>query len=130
MTDPRAIKLDASLDHVVLARDFVAEIERRYGAIPEEIRAHPEFVALLLPPLRADMEAYETHRATPAPPLESPLLALGGLQDRMVSRADLLAWRTHAAGIFEADLFSGGHFFPQEQLPDVARRVRRFLAEV
>lgn len=26
MTDPRAIKLDASLDHVVLARDFVAEI--------------------------------------------------------------------------------------------------------
>jgi serine/threonine-protein kinase RsbW len=26
MSDPRAIKLDASLDHVVLARDFVAEI--------------------------------------------------------------------------------------------------------
>ncbi len=116
--------------HPMNPRDFVAELERRYGAIPDEIRAHPEFVALLLPPLRADMEAYETHRVLPAPPLAVPVLALGGEQDRMVSRADVLAWRAHTADIFEADFFSGGHFFPQEQLADVARRVRRFLAEV
>lgn len=116
------------LIHQLGARDFVDAVEERYGAIPEEIRADPNFLDLLLPPLRADMEIYETYAHFPAPPLDRPLLAMGGLGDAVVSRDDVLAWRQHTTAYFEPAFFEGGHFFAQENVTAVTARVRMFLA--
>jgi surfactin synthase thioesterase subunit len=82
---------------------------------------------MLLPTLRADLEIYETYAHTDAAPLNVPMLALGGTEDSIVARADILAWRSHTTASFEADFFPGGHFFPQANLVAVASRVRQFL---
>jgi medium-chain acyl-[acyl-carrier-protein] hydrolase len=108
--------------------EFLTELERRYQGIPPAVRAEPELLALLLPVMRADLEVFETYSHAPGPPLEVPILALGGRSDPHVAPAELEAWRTHTAAAFAAELFPGGHFFVQSELPAVAARVRRFLA--
>jgi len=49
--------------------EFVAEINRRHGGIPAAVVEDADLVELLLPSLRADMTAIETHRPKPRPPL-------------------------------------------------------------
>jgi medium-chain acyl-[acyl-carrier-protein] hydrolase len=92
---------------------FVAEIQRRYNGIPEEVLRYPELVALLLPGLRADITALERHIHRPDTPLASPILALGGTGDPRVSPAELEAWRGETSGVFSLRLFPGGHFYLQ-----------------
>jgi medium-chain acyl-[acyl-carrier-protein] hydrolase len=108
--------------------EFIESVEHRYGAIPPEIRDSPEVLDLLLPVLRADLQAYETYRHVPDAPLAIPVLALGGEQDGNVSRPQLLDWRDYTTGPFEAGLLPGGHFFPQENFAPTVERVRDYLA--
>ncbi len=113
--------------HRLADDQLVAEVDQRYGGIPAAVRANPEFLALFLPALRADLTAYETYRPTEEPKLSLPLLALGGEDDRHVLRAELLAWQLHATGGFTSEFFPGGHFFLQTQAPDVVACVAKFL---
>lgn len=115
--------------HPMPQREFVEEVERRYGAIPPEIRNEPEYLDLLLPVLRADLQVYESYRCAAAAPLDLPILALGGSGDHIVSQTQLLDWRTHTTGRFESDILPGGHFFPQESLGPTTDRVKRFLSD-
>jgi medium-chain acyl-[acyl-carrier-protein] hydrolase len=121
---------DRPLLHQLPQREFIAMVERRYGAIPPEIRDHPEFLDLLLPVLRADLEVYETYRYVPAPPLDIPLLALGGDCDANVSREQINDWGAYTTGRFEADILPGGHFFLQEDVDATTVRVREFLSSI
>lgn len=121
---------DFPLLHRLPQREFLTEVQRRYGAIPPEIREHPEFLDLLLPVLRADLEVYETYRHVPAPPFELPLLALGGEADAIVSRPQVTDWSCYTTGAFESAMLPGGHFFLQEHPGATTDRVRQFLARV
>jgi medium-chain acyl-[acyl-carrier-protein] hydrolase len=113
--------------HQLAPREFLAAVEQRYGAIPGEIRSNPEFLELLLPALRADLELFETYSYQSGAPLEIPVLALGGTDDRLVARREIELWQQHTLGSFEADFMRGGHFFPQDDLAETSARVRRFL---
>lgn len=121
---------DLPLVHPLPQRQFIAEVERRYGAIPAEIRDHPEFLDLLLPLLRADLEVYETYRHEPSAPLDVPLLALGGDRDANVSREQICDWGAYTTGRFEAEMLPGGHFFVQDDVATSSARVREFLSTI
>src|SRR5690606_29936603 len=54
--------------------DFLVEIHRRYAAIPPEVASEPDVLALLLPALRADIAALETHVPGAREPLDCPIL--------------------------------------------------------
>ncbi len=90
---------------------FIAEIQRRYGGIPEQILRDPELMALVLPTLRADIRALELHRPGPRPPLGCPITAFGGAGDANVSREHLEAWRGETRRAFRMRIFPGGHFY-------------------
>jgi surfactin synthase thioesterase subunit len=90
---------------------FVAEVQRRYGGIHPEVARHADLMALLLPGLRADIRALETHRPPPRPPLPCPVSAFGGADDRLTPRAHLDAWRGETSGPFRVRVFPGGHFY-------------------
>lgn len=83
----------------------------RMGATPSEVLNEPELMELLLPMLRADFEAIETHDYGPQPQVAVPIIAFGGLGDREVSVDSLLAWRAASGPGFQAHLFPGDHFF-------------------
>ena len=70
--------------------DFIAAVNTRYQGIPEEILAHPDVLELLLPSLRADIEALETFRLSDdRPKIACATTVYGGEFDQTISRSDL-----------------------------------------
>lgn len=110
--------------------EFVAEINRRYGGIPAEILENDDVLALLLPCLRADIAALETHRPEPEPPLPCPISAFGGSDDPQTPRAQLDAWGAETTGGFEVRIFPGGHFYLEAQRPAVLAHVSAMLTPI
>jgi surfactin synthase thioesterase subunit len=94
---------------------FVAEAGRRYGGIPAVVLAEPDLLALLLPTLRADLTALETHAWAPGAPLDCPISAFGGLDDATTPTEHLEAWRPLTQAEFTMRRFPGGHFYFAER---------------
>lgn len=95
--------------------EFIASLSD-FGGMQSDVLAVPELLEMLIPVLRADIEAYETYSYVPGGSLEKmpwPLTVLGGQSDATVSRDELLGWQAHAGGSFTLELFAGDHFFTQ-----------------
>jgi surfactin synthase thioesterase subunit len=91
--------------------DFLRAMVARYDGISREILAERELVELVLPTLRADVQAAETYQYRPEPPLPGPITALGASNDSEVPESDLHAWAEHTQGRFDCSIFPGEHFF-------------------
>lgn len=93
---------------------FVAAVQERYAAIPDAVRANRELMDLLLPMLRADFALLDGYRYRDEPPLDVPLTALLGQEDRVELAADVRAWSEHARS-FDFRALPGGHFFHKDE---------------
>jgi medium-chain acyl-[acyl-carrier-protein] hydrolase len=111
-------------------REFVAEIDRRYGGIPTEILDDADVLALLLPSLRADLAALESFRPVTAAPLPCPVTVFGGSEDRLTPREHLDAWRSVTSRSFRVRVFPGGHFYLDRQRADVLADISATLAPI
>lgn len=118
-----------SLLHVLSDAEFVSEINRRYGGIPPEVAEHEELLALLLPSLRADIMALETH-CPPAgrAPLPCPISVFGGTDDPLTPRAHLDGWRSETSAAFRVRVFPGDHFYLHAQKDALLADVSATLA--
>jgi surfactin synthase thioesterase subunit len=85
----------------------------RFDSIPQAVFEHSELRQLVLPTLRADFAVCETYRYIPDRPLDCPIVAFGGLNDREVSREELGAWQSHTHSPFSLKMLPGDHFFIQ-----------------
>lgn len=90
--------------------EFV-DMLRRLNGTPHEVLENEELLQLMLPTLRADFELLQFYEYTDEPPLSCPITALGGLQDKEVSRQDLEAWRVQTTAAFVLRSFPGDHFY-------------------
>ena len=97
--------------HQLPEAEFVAQLCQRYNAIPQAVLQDNELMQLFLPILRDDLTMLETYVYTVDKPLNCPISAFGGLQDRMVSEFDLTGWREQTCGSFRLQMFPGDHFF-------------------
>lgn len=114
--------------HEMSDDDMVAEMNRRYDAIPRDLLEEPALLDLLLPALRGDMALTERHVYREEPPLTLPLFAFGG-RDDTVSESDLRAWSDETRGPFHWQMFPGGHFFLQEGCAPAWQAVKRAVLE-
>ncbi len=130
---PRVPDPDPPIGHLP-DDEFVAEIQSRYDAIPKDVLENPELLELVLPGLRADFEVMETHETLAEPPLESPITAVGGLEDHRVGEAGLAGWADETAGGFELRMFQGDHFYIQsneaEFLPYFRSELEKLLTSM
>lgn len=90
---------------------FIAEVQRRFSAIPEPLLAEPELLRRFAAPLRADLRAVLDYSYVPGPPLACPITAVGGRDDRDATAAELEAWAVHTSAGFRAVQLDAGHFF-------------------
>ncbi len=109
--------------------EFVAELQRRYGGVPEVIARDPEMCTIFLPAIRADLELVHSYTHEPAPPLDCGISAFGGTEDR-IGREHLEGWRLQTRGSFQLHVLPGDHFFVTTQTEEVVRRVTRQMQSV
>ncbi|MFI6768845.1 thioesterase II family protein [Streptomyces sp. NPDC050355] len=102
---------------------LIEEIRRTQGTDPRLLE-HPELLAMGLPVVRGDYKAVETYRHRPGPPLRTPVTALVGDADPLVTVEDAAAWRAHTAGEFRLRIFRGGdHFVLRTHWSEVAEHL-------
>ncbi|MGH9396576.1 MAG: thioesterase II family protein [Terriglobia bacterium] len=107
--------------------EFVDRMSMLEGA-PEEIIAHPEYMDLILPTLRADFELCESYVYKADTPLQCPISALGGLEDRKISRDGLSAWAEQTSSTFVLRTFPGGHLYLNDCEGQVVRSITMDLS--
>jgi surfactin synthase thioesterase subunit len=95
--------------------EFMQAVSARYGGIPSAVLAQQELVDIVLPALRADLTMFETYVYHHEPPLECPIAAFAGRDDRNVDDSMLARWEAHTRGRFTMTRFPGGHFFLQQE---------------
>lgn len=105
--------------HALPEQEFLAEIGRRYEAVPEEVVAEPDLLALLLPTLRADMAICDTYTFTDEAQLQCPISVLAGEGDANIDSEQLQGWNGVSHEDAEVHWFPGEHFFMREQLSQV-----------
>lgn len=81
-----------------------------------------EMRQLLLPMVRADFELHNTYNYSPKPPLDIPIIAIGGRVDPYVTSEYLLGWREQTKAGFEVFICPGDHYFIERQ--------RTYLTEI
>jgi surfactin synthase thioesterase subunit len=81
------------------------------NGVPEQLTDEPEFLKLMLPTLRADLEVCETYRYSAGTPLTCQISAYTGRDDPRSPAEDLIFWRAHTTGEFSCRIFPGDHFF-------------------
>jgi medium-chain acyl-[acyl-carrier-protein] hydrolase len=97
--------------HELDDESFLDAVQGRYGAIPDVVRNEPELLALLLPALRADVRAFETHVPLDRAVVRCPVHVYGGADDLHPGPAQLTAWQRVAASKISVRVFDGDHFY-------------------
>jgi surfactin synthase thioesterase subunit/glycosyltransferase involved in cell wall biosynthesis len=92
--------------------EFLDELRRLEG-VPPEVLENAELMRVLLPGLRADAALYRNYVYTEEPPLDCPIRAYGGSEDRNVARGQLERWGEQTTASFGWQVFPGGHFYLQ-----------------
>jgi surfactin synthase thioesterase subunit len=98
-----------------LADGAFVEAIRNIGGTPEAILQHQQLLAMMLPILRADLKILETYKYEAGAPLNIPLYAVGGADDTVVMKENLLAWEQHTVNRWESQFFPGSHFYFREE---------------
>jgi surfactin synthase thioesterase subunit len=112
---------DQELDDEAL----VASLARQQVTAPE-LLANEELMDLVLPVLRADLALARGYRDGHGRRLaRTPVLAIAGQDDRLVTLDQLTAWRTVTDRWLGHELPPGEHFFYQQDPAGLARAVER-----
>jgi medium-chain acyl-[acyl-carrier-protein] hydrolase len=93
--------------------DDAALIEkmREFKGTPEEVFQHPELIDFWLRIFRADLAACENYKHTQERPLDCPITAFSGLEDKHVPQDEMLAWQNETRAGFKLRALAGDHFF-------------------
>jgi surfactin synthase thioesterase subunit len=93
------------------------------GGTPPAVLRDSGMMKTLLPVLRADYEALETHRPVTRPPLRCPIVACAGAADTLADAAALGRWASSTTGVFSIETFDGGHFYLVDEVTELAARL-------
>ncbi len=126
---PHAEDPEKLLLHRLDDEAMMQELRKMNGMAPE-ILGNDELMQLLLPILRADFTISETYSYQPGSPLTCSLSAYSGLQDRYVTREQMMAWQELTTGDFRLRMFPGDHFYLNSSKMLLLQALARDLDEV
>jgi medium-chain acyl-[acyl-carrier-protein] hydrolase len=115
--------------HALPDDEFRAEL-RHLNGTPAAVLENEELMRVLTPTLRADLAVAETYAPAPGPPLDCPMLALGGAQDTFTPLPDVDAWREHTRAAFDLRVLPGDHFFLLSHRPALLQLLSHHLESV
>jgi medium-chain acyl-[acyl-carrier-protein] hydrolase len=86
-----------------------------------------EFLAAMLPTLRADIGVLEAYERSAPRPLSCPITAFGGLRDRTVPIPHLQGWSEQTTASFTRILLEEDHLYLQSARQTLIAHVREAL---
>jgi surfactin synthase thioesterase subunit len=101
--------------HALPDSQFLNELDRHFGGVPDMIRNEPDLLKLLLPGLRADVRAFETYRPLTTSKVGCPVHVYGGADDVRPRPVHLDGWQRVADQQVSIRLFPGDHFYLNQQ---------------
>jgi surfactin synthase thioesterase subunit len=108
--------------------DFAVDFIKRTGGTDERALRDPEVLELLLPAIKADIEAIASYSPPPhREKLDIPVWAISGSSDPGLSQHELARWAEVTTGIFRLRQFEGDHFFLFSQADSVLSFLREVL---
>lgn len=107
--------------------DLVREVSRRYGGIPAQILNDQEFMAAMLPTLRADIGLLESYERTEPRPLSCPITAFGGIRDRTLPLEHLMGWAEQTTSSFTHVLLDEDHLYLQSARQELTVHIQNAL---
>ncbi len=90
--------------------EFLQEL-RNLDGLPREVLDNKDLLRHLLPALKADSALGRLYTYTDEPPLDLPIRAYNGIEDKRLPRQVVDAWREQTTASFALREFAGGHFF-------------------
>ncbi|MGB0562560.1 MAG: thioesterase II family protein, partial [Spirulinaceae cyanobacterium] len=79
--------------------------------VPEAVLSNADTMRSLLPLLKAGARLYEDYQYPPRAPLNCPITAFGGAEDRMITPDLLRGWQQQTHGPFQLRILPGNHLF-------------------
>lgn len=113
--------------HQMSDGELVAEVQKLNGTEAAALE-DPDILEMILPAIRSDHRAIETHRHEPGRMLDCPITVLTGDRDPLVTVEEARAWSQHTTGPTELRVLPGGHFYLLEHSATVLRLIRQQLA--
>lgn len=98
------------------------------GGVPREFFRDEQMKELFLGIIRADLRITESYEFRDRGySIQTPVTVLGGKEDYSTQIKELLAWRSLTTGPCSICTVDGGHFFINQNTPDVIRIITRTL---
>ena len=114
--------------HMLSDAEFIRRHVDRYpGGIPAAVLGEPDFLAMLLPVLKADMEMFETYEYQPGETLRCPIYTIAGEQDLLCSPSSMAGWKEETIGAFFSETVPGSHFFINDAVDRMRATILRAL---
>lgn len=79
--------------------------------LPESVQQNTELMRLLVPSLKVGVLMSENYIYSKESLLDCPITAFGGMQDKVITREHLLAWREQTSSTFKLQMLPGNHLF-------------------
>jgi medium-chain acyl-[acyl-carrier-protein] hydrolase len=96
---------------------------RDLHGVPRQVQNDPDLLRVFVPTIRADLAMCWSYTCRPEAPLDCPIAAYGGADDRTVPVEYLRAWARHTTARFSMQLYEGHHFFVVEQRTALLRAI-------
>jgi len=91
--------------------DEIIKTLKQMGGMSDEVLAHTELMALMLPIIKADLALNEQYRCHDKTPVSMPITAIYGLRDPVVEGSNVSQWHSFTEDKFELIAMPGDHFY-------------------
>ncbi|RVX38766.1 surfactin synthase thioesterase subunit [Nonomuraea polychroma] len=108
---------------------IVAELTAVGGIDPAWLKDEG-LLATIMPPLRGDYTAIETHPRTYGVRLDCPITALVAQADPYTTVAESESWREHTSRAFDLRVYPGGHFYLEQHRAELVDTIAATLKGV
>ena len=98
-----------------------------FAGYTHEALDDPEMREMILPTLRADVEMHENYRPSATSGLTTPIIAVRGEDDDLVTYEQVESWSKVAGGEFDHVELPGGHMYLTEHAPALVRLITSTL---
>lgn len=116
---------EESTDYMLEKNEFLKKV-RDLGGLPPELLENNEMLDFFEPILRADFRAIDTYKYQPAPPLNTAITVMKGI-DEDLAHFQVIGWQRESVCPIELIQLPGNHFFIYDHVKTIGNIIDRKL---